>query len=404
MLEVANNPQTGYQVRLDQIVIDQCTLHSHANKYAGPLSFVGSAGVERMIIRNSKICGYRGNSKFFGVKTLMVDNCILVNQGPSSEYTNQMPVLVKYTNCHFFITENYSGRAYSAAGKNLYFSNNIFQISHRLVFSEADRLFLLNNTIIVPTSASDYIFVVNDSVKIGYYQNNAVACPRMYENHVSLRLDNPNVLALYSPFQVAFCENSDRMIYSYNFGPWNNFQDMSSQSLITTDNDGYARTNNESLVVPSPSPVNDTVSVSLIGKMFSEDGVHPIGAFTIGNTLPNNETVQTTVTIEQSYGYIYLVRVGNTALAYILSKKYNGFNEDVRLDITATAVNGFLEIFVFVNLQLFAKARYDESIGLSVGNLTITPNSSTGIKQFRFVPGGFIGDEPNDFIDESVLG
>jgi hypothetical protein len=98
------------------------------------------------------------------------------------------------------------------------------------------------------------------------------------------------------------------------------------------------------------------------------------------------------------------VKAGNTALAYVLSRKYNGFNEDVRLDITATAVNGFLELFVFVNLQLFAKARYDESIGLSAGNLTITPNSSTGIKQFRFVPGGFIGDEPNDFINESVLG
>ena len=179
---------------------------------------------------------------------------------------------------------------------------------------------------------------------------------------------------------------------------------MSSQSTITTDNDGYARTNNECLAVPSPSPVNDTVSISLIGKMFSDSGGHLIGLLTIGNIISNNETVQTNVTIVQCNGYIYKVLVGNTVLAYILSSKFNGFNEDVRLDITATAVNGFLELFVFVNLQLFAKARYDESIGLSVGNLTITPNSSTGIKQFRFVPGGFIGDEPNDFIDESVLG
>lgn len=401
VLEVANTVGTESSGRLERIIIDHCTLHSHANRYAGSLSFIGNGGVGQMLIRNSKICGYRGNLEFFGVKTLLVDNCTLVNQGPSSEFTNGMPILVKYTNCHFFFTEDYVDHAYVAAGENLYFSNNIFQISHRLVFSNADRLFLLNNTVFVPSSNLDYIFVVNDSVKIGYYHNNAVSCPNIYENHVSLRLDNPYVLAMYSPFQIAFC--AEKELCCDTFNPWNSFQEMSDQGLITTDADGYARTTNESVVIPSPAPKNNTVSVTLTGKMFSVDGVHPIVSFIVSSITPNSGTLQTEITVEQSYGWMYLVYVNHSPLAYISVNGFNGFQEDVRLDITATAVNGVFEIFVFVNNQLFAKGRYADSSGLTAGSLTITPNPSTGIRSFRYVSGGFIADEPDEFINASVL-
>lgn len=412
VLEVANNTLSEHSVGLDRILIDYCTLHSHANKYVGPLSFVGDAGVEQMVIRNTKICGYRGNSEFFGVKTLAVDNCILVNQGPSSEMTNGMPVLVKYTDCHFIITEGSANIAYSAAGRNLYFSRCIFQLSHRMVFSGADRLFLLNNSIIVPSSGTDYIFVVNDSVKIGYYHNNSVACPRLYEGHVSLRLDNPYVMAQYSPFQVAFCDDPKK-IYCFTFNPWSDLQGTgelpneateANDDYITTDADGYARTANESATVSCPTPKNDTVSVTLIGKMFSEDGVHQIASFVILNPAAEIAMRLIGITIEQSYGWMYLVSVRGTPLAYVSASAFNGFQEDVRLDITITAVNGVLEVFVFVNRQLFAKARYENSNGIiTSGNLTFTPNPSVGIKQIRYVPGGFIADEPDEFIDESVL-
>ncbi len=402
VLEVANSIPDGRSPgKLDRIIIDHCTLHSHANKYAGSLSFVGNGGVEQMLIRNSKICGYRGNLEFFGIKTLLVDNCVLVNQGPSSEFTNGMPILVKYTNCHFFFTEDYVDHAYVAKGKNLYFSNNIIQISHRLVFSNAVRLFLLNNTIIVPSSNLDFIFVVNDSVRIGYYHNNSVSCPNMYENHVSLRLDYPYVLAMYSPFQVAFCP--ERKLFCDTFNPWNSFQEMSDQSGITTDADGYAKTTNESAVFLSPAPINNTVSVTLIGKMFSADGCHPIASFDIGSIAPNSGSSQSEISIEQSDGWIYLVYVNHTPLAYVSVNDFNGFQEDVRLDITATAVNGVFELFVFVNNQLFAKDRLADSTGISPGSLTITPNPSTGIRRFRYVSGGFIVDEPEEFIDASVL-
>lgn len=401
VLEVANEtPQTRTLVGLDQIIIDHCKLHSHVNKYAGPLSFVGSAGVKQMRITHSKICGYRGNSEFFGIKSLLVDNCILVNQGPSSEFSNNMPVLVKYTNCHFFFTEDYVDHAYAAAGKNMYFSDNIFQIEHRLDFSDAERLLLFNNIIIVPSSDVNCIFSVNDSVKIGYYHNNAVVCPKLYENHVNLRLDNPYVIAMYSPFKVAFC--SDQQLHCYSFNLWNSLQEMCDQN-VTTDIDGYARTLNESLVVLSPEPKNNTVSITLIGKMFSADDIHSVASFAINNVTANSGTVSTEITITQSYGWIYLVSVGNTPLAYVSAVKYKGFYEDVRLDVTATAVNGVFEIFVFVNNQIFAKARYADSLGLTAGPLTITPNPSTGIRCFRYVSGGFIADEPDQFIDESVL-
>lgn len=374
---------------LHEARIDGCIIHNHYSQYVGPLSFVGEGGIDSLVITNTKICGYRGNLEVMGVNVVFIDNSVLVNQGLSSESSNGRPRLYKCSNSCLYLTVDFHGMgAFNATGKSLYLINNYIYLTSRLEFNDIDRLYCYGNNIVVPSAETNYVFVVG-SVKIGYYAGNHVAAPHLHNGQVSVRLDTPYVLAQYSPFEIAYNDHSEKNGFCYTFNPWVGLTAMSSFQTISTDANGYARTNGESLVLNAISPVYDTFSFSLIGRSFSFSGIHDVASITIGTY---------TLKVEQNYGWIYYITVNNSLLCPISGQDNNAENQDVRLDITCSQINGSFEVFVFVNNEL--KARYCGAPlnNFIPGGLTITPNSSTGIQAVRLVPGGNIVDEPQTLI------
>ena len=101
---------------------------------------------------------------------------------------------------------------------------------------------------------------------------------------------------------------------------------------------------------------------------------------------------------------VYIIYLGTTQIANITRAAFGSGSSDVRLDITITQINGYLDIFVFVNRELFAKQRSEPFECFSPTNLTFSPSDLTKIRLIRFVPGGFILDEPEslltDLLDE----
>jgi len=384
---IQNNEET--EGHLNEIVIDHCTIHNHFSIFVGPLSFVGEGGIDKLQINHSKICGYPGNLEVFGVNEVYLENSVLVNQGLCSEFNYERPKLFKCSNNSLYLTHDFNGvKTFSTMGKNLYLLNNYFYISSRLNFSNIERLYCFNNTLIVPKSDSNYIFVV-DSVKIGYYGNNTVSTPRIYSEHASIRIDTSYVLAQFSPFKIAYNDHVEESIFCYTFNSMKGLTEMTSFPSITTDANGYAKTNGETICLAAVTPVNDTVSFTLIGRSFSYSGVHDLASISVGNF---------TIKVEQSYGWVFFVTVNNSLVCPVSGAAYDAENQDVRLDITLTQINGSFEVFVFVNGEVKAKYKGTVLSVFSPGAMTVTPNSSTGLRMVRFVPGGNIVDEPQTLI------
>lgn len=379
---------------LHEVIIDHCTIHNHYSIFVGPLSFVGKGGIDKLMITHTKICGYPGNLEVFGVDEVSIDDSTLVNQGLCSEFNYERPILFKCSNSRLYLTHDFNGaKTFAAMGKNLYLLNNYFYISSRIDFDNIERLYCFNNNLVAPTSHNNYTFVVN-SVKIGYYGNNTVSTPRIYSEAVSIRLDTPYVLAQFSsPFQFAFNDHVEESIYCYTFNSTKGLTEMSSFPSITTDADGYAKTNGETIGLPAATPVNETVSFTLIGRSFSYSGVHDLASISVGNNV---------IKVEQSYGWVYYVTVNNSLVGAVSGTNYDSLNKEVRLDITLTQINGSFEVFIFVNKELKAKYQGTALNVFSPGILTVTPNSSTGLRMVRLVPGGFIGDEPQTLITPMI--
>ena len=164
---------------------------------------------------------------------------------------------------------------------------------------------------------------------------------------------------------------------------------MSAFPSITTDADGYARTNGETVILSAATPVNETVSLTLIGRSFSFSGVHDLASITVGDC---------GIKVEQSYGWVYFITVNNSLLCPVSGAAYDSANHDVRLDITLTQINNSFEVFIFVNKELKAKYKGTALDEFSPGSLMVSPNSSTGLKMVRFVSGGYIVDEPQTLV------
>ena len=92
---------------------------------------------------------------------------------------------------------------------------------------------------------------------------------------------------------------------------------------------------------------------------------------------------------------VYRVYLDGELIADVPDNLFDApLQEDVRLDVTVTQINDYLDVFVYVNKALFSKYRSTKLAAFSPDELSFTPNSLTKIRMIRFVPGGFILDEP----------
>lgn len=369
---------------LNCVMFDNCIIHNHFSRFVGPLSLGGEIGQKQLIISNSKFCGYRGNLEVFGSEKIRIYNTVFVNVCLCSEHSFDRPNIILCSNSHFFLTDSFNNEsAYKIQGTWVYLENNHFYISEYLLFANIDRLFFYNNSIVCP-KPNDYIFVTDQSVRIGYYANNCVSSPRVYDKRIRLRLDKSFVTAQSEPFRIAFRNDSEENLYCYTFSAHSGFISVDQLPGISVNSDGYAVTQGETATLTPISPVNSTITISLVGRLFSDNDTHPILSLPISNR---------TISILQNYGSMYSVFVDNNEIARVMGQDYNGEQHDVRLDVTITQINGHFELFVFVNQELFAKFQENALDSFSPGTLTFSPNSSTGIKQLRYVAGGNIVDD-----------
>ena len=381
---------------LNDAIINNCIIHNHYSRFVGVLSFVGEIGTKRLNITKSKICGYHGNLEMTGVDNLFVNNCIFVNHAISFEDNIRHPV-VRCINCQFYLTEPFPNATYVIKGETVFVENCLFYLNQYITFDNINRLFFFNNNLIVPSSAF-YVMVTNPSVKIGYYRGNYVSSPNIVDRRVKARLDTSYVTAQFEPFKLTYKKDSLSDVLCYTFNSIKGFKKMSELTGITCDSEGYACTNGEQATLLSPNPVyNETITVSLVGKSISSTGIHSLVSVPFGDY---------SLFINQHYGFmfsVYLNQFDETTQSNVAQVIFNldvadYIGQDVRLDVTVTQINGYFEVFVFVNMELFAKYRTNALTSFTPGNLLFTPYPSTVLKEIRYLTGGMIVDEPDSLL------
>ena len=392
-IEVQNLGTTASPGNLREAIIDNCIIHNHLSRFVGVLSFADIGCTRRLKIINSKICGCPGNLEVWGVEQVLIDNTMFANHGLCSEYRSdlQKPRYYQCTNSHFYLTTPTpppSELAFCAMGNNVLLDNNHFYLTRNLTFCNIKRLYFYNNTIVVPKPEAEYILVAPASAEIGYYANNQVSSPRVDGNHVYCRLDTTYVMAQYEPFKVAFNKNIEETTYCYTFNWSNELMTMGQfnekltelqQSEVTLNNEDYAVGYSSPAVLPT-SVVNNTVSITLIGKSCSEQSGEYILVSSLEYTTP--------FSIRVSQQSVFRVYLGSQLIADIPRH-----TEDVRIDVTITRIHNCFEIFVFLDKELFAKYSCPEDGQAVPSSLSFSPNYVTAIKAIRFVSGGFILDE-----------
>ncbi len=383
---------------LEETIIDNCIIHNHYSRFVGVLSFVGEIGIKHISVADSKICGYRGNLEMTGVDDLQINNCVFVNHGISMEDEGHHTV-VRCIDCQFYLTEPFPNATYVIKGETVFVENCLFYINQYITFDNIDRLFFFNNNLVVPSSAF-YVMVTNPTVKIGYYRGNYVSSTNIVDRRVKARLDTSYVTAQFEPFKLTYKKDSLSDVLCYTFNSIKGFKKMSELTGITCDSEGYACTNGEQATLLSPNPVyNETITVSLVGKSISSTGIHSLVSVPFGDY---------SLFINQHYGFMFNVYLNqfdettqsNVAQVILNLDVADYIGQDVRLDVTVTQINGYFEVFVFVNMELFAKYRTNALTSFTPGNLLFTPYPSTVLKEIRYLTGGMIVDEPDTLLTD----
>ena len=393
----------GHIGHLNEALFDNCVLHNHYNEYVGVLSFVGVGHTKLLQIVNSKICGYLGNLEVTGVERLLIDNTIFVNHGLCSEVNMEggsiLPGTVRCTNSQFFLTTDIQrpdGMSFECSGETFHLSQNILYLTKPLLFHDIGRFFLNENQFVVPASNEVVLATTEQfSARIGYYRGNRVSCPRVANHHISLRLDTTHVAAQYEPFKVAFYNDIEVDTYHYGYDWSVGFKQMNELNgngiNLVIDSDGYA---GWTLDTPelTTNVINETVTVSLIGKAVATTGSEMDLVFCeINEMLP--------FWIQSSPQSVFRINLYGNIIADIPRAVFSPESQDVRIDVTITQRNGFLDFFVFVNRELYTRHRRQPVADFSPTRLTFSPNDQTKVRLIRFVPGGFILDEPPSFIN-----
>ena len=264
-------------------------------------------------------------------------------------------------------------------------------------FREIHRLYLYDNRFVVPNNVEN-VLITGTDVRIGYYGNNRVSCPRVQNHHVNLRLDTAFVIAQYDPFILAFNNHTEEIaIWNQGFN-WskdlltmpqlNQFLSSIQQPQVTLDQEGYATGYSTSPLITT-TVLNDTVSFTLIGKS---------SAFGQGESILATCPVWgADLFVKASSDSVFRVYLDSTLITSLPRS-----SDDVRLDVTITMINGCFDVFVFVDKELRDRYRIDENSEDYVIPLVLyfTPNLVTKIKGFRFAPGGFILDQPESLLTE----
>ena len=389
---------------LTEAVFDHSILLNHFSRFAGVLSFTGAGLTKRLKIINSRVGGYRGNLVVSGVEQVLVNKTTLVNHGLCSEVRMEAgmtyPTVCHCTDSQILLSESpgWEG-SFRIMGRNVLLMNNRLACHGELVFSHIERLFFHNNRIEVP-SLTSHVIDTDSTVGIGYYGNNMLFSPWINDGPYSFRLNTAAVLAQYEPFRSMFrnapCEEIDCTSFNWSNGMLP--ATLLNDGDLSFDQNGYAW-NDMEMVCLNTQPIQDTVTISLIGRPFPPPSgfSEPEMVFCeIGDMIP--------LTITNTAQSVYRVYLWGRLIADITRASFSPNAEDVRLDVTITQINGHLDTFVFVNQEVFAKDRSNALEQYSPTSLTFTPNLFTGIRAIRFVPGGFILDEPDslmtDLLDE----
>lgn len=405
-VEIACDVQTGDQGAgsLTEALFDHCTLLNHFSRFDGVLSFTGAGLTNRLKLLNSRVGGYHGNLEVTGVKQVLINKTVFVNHGICSgvrtEGGETYPSVCHCTASQFLLSDipGWNG-SFRVCGRNVLLINNRLACCGELVFSHIERLFFHDNRIEVP-GLTAHLIDTDSTVGIGYYGNNTLFSPWINDGPYPFRLNTASVLAQYEPFRSLFRNGPGEEIDCTSFNWSNGFKRMNELEndgiTLNIDNDGYAGWGLDTVDL-STTMVHDTVTISLVGKPASDNGsgTNPV-ICEVGDMIPLN--------IECSQQSVYIIYLGTTQIANITRAAFGSGSSDVRLDITITQINGYLDIFVFVNRELFAKQRSEPFECFSPTNLTFSPSDLTKIRLIRFVPGGFILDEPEslltDLLDE----
>ena len=391
--------------RLNEALFENCILHNHISRFVGVLSFVGVNNTNRLRIVHSRICGFPGNLEVCGVREVSVDHTVFVNHALCSETcldgnNNIVPGIFTCTNCQFYLTYPESptlSYTFCASGEHVCLANNCFYLTRYMRFREIHRLYLYDNRFVVPNNVEN-VLITGTDVRIGYYGNNRVSCPRVQNHHVNLRLDTAFVIAQYDPFILAFNNHTEEIaIWNQGFN-WskdlltmpqlNQFLSSIQQPQVTLDQEGYATGYSTSPLITT-TVLNDTVSFTLIGKS---------SAFGQGESILATCPVWgADLFVKASSDSVFRVYLDSTLITSLPRS-----SDDVRLDVTITMINGCFDVFVFVDKELRDRYRIDENSEDYVIPLVLyfTPNLVTKIKGFRFAPGGFILDQPESLLTE----
>ena len=391
--------------RLNEALFENCILHNHISRFVGVLSFVGVNNTNRLRIVHSRICGFTGNLEVCGVREVSVDHTVFVNHALCSETcldgnNNIVPGIFTCTNCQFYLTYPESptlSYTFCASGEHVCLANNCFYLTRYMRFREIHRLYLYDNRFVVPNNVEN-VLITGTDVRIGYYGNNRVSCPRVQNHHVNLRLDTAFVIAQYDPFILAFNNHTEEIaIWNQGFN-WskdlltmpqlNQFLSSIQQPQVTLDQEGYATGYSTSPLITT-TVLNDTVSFTLIGKS---------SAFGQGESILATCPVWgADLFVKASSDSVFRVYLDSTLITSLPRS-----SDDVRLDVTITMINGCFDVFVFVDKELRDRYRIDENSEDYVIPLVLyfTPNLVTKIKGFRFAPGGFILDQPESLLTE----
>ena len=356
-------------------------------------------------IVHSRICGFPGNLEVCGVREVSVDHTVFVNHALCSETcldgnNNIVPGIFTCTNCQFYLTYPESptlSYTFCASGEHVCLANNCFYLTRYMRFREIHRLYLYDNRFVVPNNVEN-VLITGTDVRIGYYGNNRVSCPRVQNHHVNLRLDTAFVIAQYDPFILAFNNHTEEIaIWNQGFN-WskdlltmpqlNQFLSSIQQPQVTLDQEGYATGYSTSPLITT-TVLNDTVSFTLIGKS---------SAFGQGESILATCPVWgADLFVKASSDSVFRVYLDSTLITSLPRS-----SDDVRLDVTITMINGCFDVFVFVDKELRDRYRIDENSEDYVIPLVLyfTPNLVTKIKGFRFAPGGFILDQPESLLTE----
>ncbi len=387
---------------LTEAVFDHSILLNHFSRFAGVLSFTGAGLTKRLKLINSRVGGYRGNLVVSGVEQLLVNKTTLVNHGLCSEVRMEAgmiyPAVCHCTDSQILLSESpgWEG-SFRIMGRNVLLMNNRLACHGELVFSHIERLFFHNNRIEVP-SLTSHVIDTDSTVGIGYYGNNRLYSPWISDGPYQFRLNTAPVMAQYEPFRSMFRNALGEEVDCTSFNWASGFLDMFEINDILDEMDltpfpvtlvplGYAIGYTDPAILETSS-IQNTATISLIGKSSSQGGSP--------STLVSCSTGEVTpLTIKCSGESVFSVQIGQTGIYNVPRRE-----EDVQLDVTVTKINDRFEVFVFVDRELVARYRNDDCDQYLPSSLSFTPNAVTMIRSIRFVPGGFILDEPDSLLTD----